>query len=121
MPAAALIAGCWIPPGDVTPPPTPHLSASASTAVVGESVTLTATGAAQLPTSLPPVTYTWNLTGPDGHQIRLDEGNSSTYLAHPTVPGTYTYEVDITDNAGDHRPSNTVQVTFTPPTSTPTS
>ncbi|MBL7546685.1 PKD domain-containing protein [Frankia sp. AgB1.9] len=96
--------------------PTPHISASATTAQIGQGVTLTATGAVA-----PASDYTWNATNPNGLSFRVDDTTTPTYFANPALAGVWTFSVDITDAAGAYRPSNKIQVTFTAPTSTPAS
>ncbi|ADP84381.1 PKD domain-containing protein [Pseudofrankia inefficax] len=92
--------------------PTPHISASATTAPIGQGVTLTATGA------VPPAgDYTWNATNPNGLSFRLDDTTTPTYFINPDLAGTWTFSVDISDAAGAYRPSNKIQVTFTAPAS----
>src|SRR5690606_43370 len=78
--------------------------------VVGQLVTLDATGSTDLDGDT--LTYSWTLSGPTGTTATLDDDTSATPTFTPDLAGAYTAILTVSD--GTYSATDTVTITVTP-------
>lgn len=106
-PTASILAKSGATPGD---------SATALKASVGSTIVLASASTAGAGATIS--SYAWTLVStPDGSQVSLGAGNTSTVSFVPDTAGDYTLRLDVMDSQSQHASQTvTIAVTSAPPT-----